>query len=104
MTEAKLPALPMPHPPKYSTYPLLQLYYGQPKAPAFSLEEMQSFYAAGFRAGMERAAVIAEEHCADAREAPFKDYEDTHVDGYQDAANDIESAIRSEIGKNETPK
>jgi len=43
----------------------------------------------------ERAAceIIAEQHALKAYDAPFKKHEDTHVDGYQDAANDIAAAI-----------
>jgi hypothetical protein len=43
----------------------------------------------------ERCARIADEHCGDAADAPFKDYENTHIAGYMDASNDIAAAIRS---------
>lgn len=51
----------------------------------------------------ERCARICREHCEDAFNVPFKNYEDTHYDGYQDAANDIEDAIRNPQPSAENP-
>jgi hypothetical protein len=46
----------------------------------------------------EECAKIADEHRDDAQDAPYKDYENNHPDGYTDAGNDIAAAIREEFG------
>lgn len=59
--------------------------------------EIEKAIARGIERGVEqereRCYGIATQHAQDASEAPYKDHEDTHVDGYQDAANDIASEI-----------
>lgn len=63
-----------------------------------SADQMRAYGLACYRAGVEaereRCFQIAIEKSADAHEAPFKDYENTHTDGYQDAANDIANEIK----------
>jgi hypothetical protein len=45
----------------------------------------------------EECAKIAADHAHDAQDAPFKAHENNHPDGYADASNDIEAAIREEF-------
>lgn len=64
--------------------------------PSFSADQVRAYAIQAVMAERERCAAICREHCEDALGVPFKNYEDTHHDGYQDAANDIESAIRAQ--------
>ena len=53
---------------------------------------------AAIAAERERCATICEEHAAD-KSPPFKDYEDTYLNGWLDASNECGWAIRGPNGE-----
>lgn len=90
----KLP--PMPEPYRKSGQQMSYDGYDKAHCHLFSIEQLRAYAIQAVMQERERCAKICREHCEDAFEVSFKDYEDTHHDGYQDAANDIESAIRAQ--------
>lgn len=108
-----LPELPPPYPTmrnqtlaaQRNFSPLEFLAQGQPNV-AYTADQMRAFYAEGFRAGMERAAVIASAHSKEPLhpDVPFADQDDkvTHIAHWQ--AQNIAAAIRTEAASIEKPE